>query len=293
MITAEQRELRKHYIGSSDSPAIVGVDPYRSAADVFLEKTGQADGFDGNEHTDRGNLLEPVLIEWFAQHVGRPLRTSGLFVTRTDCGELCANLDAFLPPCDLAPGGAVVECKTSVNRDEWGEAGTDEVPERVIVQTHHAMWMVGPPCRVAFVPVLLPGFRSFDFRVYRVDRNDELADAVAEQCRRFKREHVDALVPPSDFRPSIEVLKRVRREPGKVIPLADDLVDRWIAAKAAEKQAREDREQTEAELVGALRDAEAGSYSRGLVIYMETKRKGYTVEPCAYRSLRLKKAAKE
>ncbi len=39
-ITNRQRKLRQDHIGSSDMAAILGVDPWRTAYDVWLEKTG-------------------------------------------------------------------------------------------------------------------------------------------------------------------------------------------------------------------------------------------------------------
>jgi putative phage-type endonuclease len=284
-ITTEQRELRRKFIGSSDAPAILGVDPHRSAYDVYLEKTGQADGFEGNADTDRGTLLEPVLIQWAAQQLKGGL-VPCQFVVRPDAPALCANLDAFLRPCDDAPGGAVIEAKTATNADEWGDPGTDEVPDRVLIQTHHAMYLVG--CRLAFVPVLLPVFGRFDFRLYKVERNDELADVVAQRGIAFWREHVEPRVPPTGCLPSLEVLKRVRRQPNKIIPVPDELVDAVILTRAARKDAEESCKDAEVALLTALGDAEGGQYSRGSLSYLETKRKGYTVEATTFRSLRIK-----
>lgn len=282
MITEAQRQLRQKYIGSSDSPAILGVDPYRSAADVWLEKTGRADGFAGNANTDRGNLLEPVLLAWAERELGATLRRDRLFVHPGEI--LCANLDGF-------GEDFIVEAKTSTDPDEWGEPGTDEVPERVIVQTHHAMAVTG--FRLAYVPVLLPGYRSFDFRMYRVAYNADLGAAVAEAGERFWREHVQPAVRPDDFRPSLEVLKRVRREPNKVVPIDPSLVGFWERAKELKRNAEKREEEARRAILTALADAEGGDCGDGrTVTYLETKRKGYAVEDCTYRQLRLK-AAKE
>lgn len=40
-ITQKQREFRRSHIGSSDIAAILGKDPYKTAYDVWLDKTGQ------------------------------------------------------------------------------------------------------------------------------------------------------------------------------------------------------------------------------------------------------------
>lgn len=254
MISELQRETRKQYAGSSDAAAICGIDPYRSAGDVYLEKTGQAEGFAGNTNTERGNLLEPVLLTWAEQKLGSPLSRDQMCVDAS--GLLCTNFDA------LIGGDASVEAKTATDAMEWGDEGTDQIPERHVVQAHHG-FACRPSLRVCWVPVLLPGYRSLDFRMYRVDRNDELADAIAERCGHFMLHHVKLGIPPDDFKPSLEVLKRVRRKLNKVVPIADALVDRYIAAKAAAKQADDDAEEAQAAVIAALGDAEGGTFGDG------------------------------
>jgi putative phage-type endonuclease len=283
-ICAEQRELRKRYIGSSDAAAVCGLDPYRSAFDVWLEKTGQADGFEGNENTERGNLLEPVVLAWAQDKIGQPFKRDVMMVAPD--GLLVANLDGVGYP--KLSGDFIVEAKTSTSIDEWGEPGTDQVPERVTVQVHHQFAVAGPAYRLAYVPVLLPVFGRFDFRLYRVERSDELADVVAERGAAFMRDHVLRRVAPEGCLPSLEVLKRVRREPKSVVPVADELVDSFVALRAARLQAEKDEREAEKALLAALGTAEGGEFSRGMCTYFETKRKGYTVAETVYRSLKIK-----
>lgn len=291
MITQEQRQLRQQYIGSSDAAAVCGIDPHRSAADVWMEKTGQAEPFEGNEHTERGNLLEPVVLDWAEKEIGVGFSRDHMKVA--ECGLLAANFDGIhRDPLSLLSrlNPFVVEAKTTVNAEEWGEAGTDQVPERVIVQVHHQLYVAGQEYRIGYVPVLMPGFKSFDFRMYRVERDDDLAEAIAAKGREFMEKYVRLGIRPDDFRPSIEVLKRVRRQPNKTVEVPDDLVDQLVVARAAKSLAEKDVKDAEAALLAALGDAEAGSYAKGTVTYMETKRRGYTVEDTTYRTLRVKPA---
>lgn len=286
MITAEQRLLRADKIGSSDAAAILGLDPYRSAADVWLEKTGQADGFGGNEHTERGNLLEPAVRLWAGAKLGKLMHSDVNCVHPSRL--LAANLDAAVYDSIGRSVVEIVEVKTTVNCDEWGEAGTDQVPERVLVQVHHQFACV-PSATVAWVPVLMPGFQSFDFRMYRVERNDDLARMVERAGLDFMRRHVIPGVRPDDFKPSLEVLRRVRREPNKTVPVDDAVLDNYVTARAAKKQAEEIYERAQADLIAALGDAERGEGTAVVVTYMTTKRRGYTVAETECRHLRTKK----
>lgn len=259
-LTPEQREARRTMLGGSEISAVMGMDPYQSASDVYLIKTGQVADFEGNDSTDRGIRLEPVLLDFAQQELGVELERDVMIVHPS--GMLCANLDARAL-------GIVVEAKSSVNSDEWGTPGSDEIPERVIVQVHHQMALAGPDVRIGWVPVLLPGFKSLDFRIYRVDRDDRLADAIEKAGIDFMEKHVLAGIEPTDYRPSLEVLKRVRREPNKIVNLSDELVDALVIAKATAKQADDDVEAAQAAVLAALGDAEAGRYSRGVATYME------------------------
>lgn len=282
MITAEQKLCRVGRIGSSDAAAIMGLDPFRSAADVWLEKVGMVDGFEGNENTDRGNRLEPVLIQWAEDQLAEDFTSDRMFIHQSDA--LIANVDAI-----SLDGTAIIEAKTTVIEEGWGEAGTDEVPDRVQVQVAHQFVCI-PSARIAWVPVLLPGFKKFDWRLYRVERNSELCGIVEREGLGFVARFISPRIKPDDYKPSLEVLKRVRREPNKIIPVADEIVAQYVAAKQVERDAKKEADKAQACLLDAIGDAEGALYSSGTVSYILTKRKGYTVEPCEYRQLRVKPA---
>lgn len=279
MLTPEQLEARRKFLGSSECAAVMGLDPYRSASDIWLEKTGKTGDFVGNEATIRGTLLEPVLIEFAEMEIGVPLSHDVMFIDQE--GLCCANLDAH-------GDDFIVEAKTSVLADEWGQERTDEVPERVIVQCHHQFGVAGPQFKIAYVPVLLPGYRQLDFRLYIVPRNEELVEAVRASGHEFMRNFVLPRKQPDNYRPSLETLNRVRRTPGEIVLIADDIVDRWIAAKEISKAAEEAKQEAQAELISALGSAEGGQCSRGLVTFFEQTRKSYVVKESTYRVARLK-----
>ncbi len=283
MITELQRLTRKQFIGSSDAAAILGLDPFKSAADVFLDKTGQAADFEGNDATDRGTLLEPVILSWAEQQLEVVLERNVELVHPNNL--LAANLDSR-----FSARGWLVEAKSSVNAEEWGEPGTDQIPQRVIVQTHHQFVVAGPEYRVAWVPVLLPGFKSFDFRMYRIDRNDELAAMVEKSGVDFMQNFVLPNVRPHDYRPSIDVLKRVRRQPNKVIEISPKIALEWQFAREERLAAQESEEKATADLLAEMGDAEGATFPGGAITYLETTRKSYVVKESTYRTLRLKAA---
>lgn len=56
---------RYKYIGGSDLPIILGISPFKTRYDLLLEKAQiKENDFEGNEYTEYGNTLEPVIREY-------------------------------------------------------------------------------------------------------------------------------------------------------------------------------------------------------------------------------------
>ena len=290
MLTAEQAIERKKYLGSSEIAAVMGLDPFRSAGDIWLEKRGMLDRWEGNENTERGTLLEPVILDWAEGKLKKEFHRNVMKVHPS--GVLCTNFDALVEDDSMGLAWSYiesVEAKSTVSDEEWGNEGTDEVPPRVILQCHMGFACL-PTLRAAWVPVLMPGYRKFDFRLYRVERDEAIVEAVVSAGTNFMQQ-VREGVQPDKFSASIEVLKRVRREPGKIVEVDNALVGQWAASRQARLGAEKVEAAAEAALIAAIGDGDCAKHLGGLVTYTETKVKGHTkvVEPYSYRTLRMKK----
>jgi len=293
-ISAKQIEIRKKFIGSSDAAAVLGLDPYRTPFDVWADKTGriEATGLDpNNDAIDVGNWCEEAVLKWFANKRGLKL----ILNDENDRnrrqhanGIMAANFDAFVEGDVSQACEAKTHAVTSLYvSDQWGEEGTEEIPERVALQCQHQMAVV-PSLGIVHVPVLLGGV---GLRAYFSERNDELIRDMTDVMLNFWHEYVLKDSPPPDAVPSLSTVKKLRRVPNKIISLADDLVTNWIGAKETLKAAEEHKEDTILRLLRALGDAEAGSCALGIVTYYLSKpRLAYTVPAHpGFRSLRLSK----
>lgn len=291
-ITKEQREKRRLYLGSSDMAAImvdangVGLDPFKSSYDVWLDKIGAVDDFEGNEATDRGNLLEPVLLNWAERELGVPIIRDVMLVDKLGLPLAC-NLDGDCPSLD-----AIVEAKTcgdpakpmksdedsedgdEVGADdcEWGRAWTDQVPMRTVVQTHVGMSLSGR--KQAFIPLLSPGYKTFTFSMYIVRYDADLAKSICDAADAFWKNHVIPRIPPSNSKPSIEVLKRMRRVAGKTVTVPDDLARAFVETKEILKNIKAEATRAKIELLAAIGDAEAAEWAGGGFSYFEQGRAG-------------------
>lgn len=269
-ITPQQLAARRLRIGSSDAAAILGLDPFKSAYDVYLEKTEQVEADSDSEAAAVGNWLEPALCAWAAESFGAAIRQSPETYT-APCGILAANIDAI--DASDEPD-FFIEAKSTGLADQWGDDGTDQVPPRVVTQTAVAFACV-PSLRVAWIPVLI-GKHGLRRRLYRLERDDAIVQGVAEACRRFWREHVEAGAPPDGTVPNLDLLARIKREPESCVEIADaTLLDRFLAAKAEAKAAAEREDEAKALLIAALGPAESGRTADGrLVTYLQQTRRG-------------------
>ncbi|GIV50913.1 MAG: hypothetical protein KatS3mg038_1434 [Candidatus Kapaibacterium sp.] len=62
---------RRSFLGASDAPAILGLSPWRTAYEVWAEKTGRIDSWSGNAATSAGQLLEPAVLAWASEELRR------------------------------------------------------------------------------------------------------------------------------------------------------------------------------------------------------------------------------
>lgn len=283
MLTQEQRETRRKWLGSSDAAAIVGCNPYKTAYDVFLEKTYQTEEIEDNEAILIGNVLEPSILTWGASELGVEIELKPKMRSHGN-GFMAFNPDAL-----VRGKPEILEAKTagvlwSYLRD-WGDVGTDAVPEQYNIQCQHGMSVMGAEFKVAHVPALMGGV---GLRMYRVERDDELIGYLERLEEHFWREHVLKGLPPDDTIPTEDVIKRIRRVPKKTVAIDSTLVMTWEQAKEAASEAQKKADDAKALLLAALGDAEAGESEAGLVTYLEQTRKAYEVKESTYRVLRMK-----
>lgn len=287
MITPEQLELRKGKLGASDLPAVVlGSDGFKTAADVYLFKTGQVEDQPTTDAMARGNFLEGSVMRWAASVLGREIIPTILPTQMHPSGLLCANLDGLLK----YEGGKILEsfeAKTVGRPDEdWGLEMTDQIPERVQVQVA-GQFICVPTLEVVFIPVLMPFLK---LNIYRVERNTKLCEIVEQEGLRFMTDHVLKRVPPAST-PSMDVLKRIKRVPAKIVDVELSLYVADEIEQEKKKEAVKKADATRAALLAALGDAEGGRLSTGKVFtFLEYQRKGYTVASSSYRQFKPAKA---
>ncbi|MFV8598100.1 YqaJ viral recombinase family protein [Ralstonia pseudosolanacearum] len=162
--------VRKTGIGGSDAAAAVGLNPYKSQLELWLEKTGRdaelpkPDPTDTAEAVYWGTLLEPIVAAAYTQQTGHRVRKVNAVLQHPTIPFMLANLDREVVG---VPDVQILECKTA------GEFGArhwqDGVPEYVQLQVQHQLAVTGK--HAADVAVLLCGQA---LEVHRIERDDDL-----------------------------------------------------------------------------------------------------------------------
>lgn len=161
---------RRKFIGSSDAAAILGISPWRTPLDVFLDKIQPPAPVDPSRerYFTRGKRMEPYVLDLMAEE-------TGLVIVRRNQRYKDPRLDFIAAEIDAETADANIEIKTvsPFKSREWGEEQTDAVPVHYVAQAMHGLMVTGRD--LCIFGVLIGGD---DFRVYRVERDDETIAAM-------------------------------------------------------------------------------------------------------------------
>lgn len=236
-LTAEQLVLRKKHLGASESGAVLGLSPFQTPMDIYLKKTLDTEPEKPTSAMETGNRLEKAILDWAEDRLGWAIDRPNKTIVASD-GILSATPDGFIPDVDPDKNPPqLVDAKFSSRADEWGEEGTDSIPESYVVQMQHQMLVTG--ARLVWVPVLLMTYKSVDWRLYRVEANDQLQAVLRDRLIAWWNKHVVPRVPPDDFSVPLDVLKRLKRQPKSTVVLGDDALAAVTAYEMANDAAKE------------------------------------------------------
>jgi putative phage-type endonuclease len=213
--------VRKNGIGSSDAAAAVGLNPYKSQLELWMEKTGRdanlptPDPDDDSSPMFWGTLLEAFVATHYTKKTGHKIRRVNAVLQHPEYSWMLANLDREVM------GSAevqVLECKTAgMNGAKLWREG---VPEYVQLQVQHQLAVTGKAA--ADVAVLVCGN---EFRTYRIERDDELIARLIQLEAQFWQYVETDTAPPADGSDSADTALRALypQDCGTVLNLSDDV----------------------------------------------------------------------
>ena len=213
--------VRRQGIGSSDAAAAVGLNPYKSQLQLWMEKTGRdgalpvVDPSDDQSPMYWGTLLEPIVAAHYTRRSGHRVRRVNAVLQHPEHSWMLANIDREVVG---ASDVQILECKTA--GIHGARLWRDGVPEYVQLQVMHQLAVTGK--QAADVAVLLGGQ---ELQVFRIERDDTLIAQLVALEQQFWGYVERDQEPPADGSASAELALRCLypRDSGTTLDFSTDL----------------------------------------------------------------------
>lgn len=258
----EWLQLRKSGIGGSDASAILGFNRWKSAFQLYIEKTSETVEEIDNEFVYWGNVLEDIVAQEFAKRTGKKVQRVNRMLRHPNYPFMTANLDRR-----IVGEKAILECKTTstYNKDAWDG---EDIPAAYICQLQHYLAVTG--FDKAYIAVLIGG-NTFVWK--EVARDDEFIELMIDREKNFWENHVLANVPPvidGSTSASDLLAKMYPHDDGSAVMLdeqSNTLIEAIESIKTEEKQLELQRKEYENQLKMTLGESAEGHSDRFKVTY--------------------------
>jgi len=293
-LTKEQLAVRK--VGGSNVATILGLDPFKSAVELYHEKRGTLEPIDLSENlpVEAGNVLEDGIAELAARYMARAwnkpvkLRRCNLTLIHPKYDWLTVHIDR-----DVVGEERGVECKNVGWRAarNWGPSGTDEVPDYYLPQPMAYMLVKNYP-----VWTVAGYFGGAEMRLYDIQRDPDWDEIIITKTQEFWTCVQTGVPPELDLTGprALEIVKRVYRGTTGEIVVCDADTEHWrYVMQSAEKLASDYQKSADlakARLLAVMGEAAVLKFSDGASLERKLiMRKGFVVEPSEHIQARIKK----
>ena len=240
---------RRTGIGGSDIAALLGLSPYKTQVELWMDKTGRAPVVEPDdaqaERMHWGNVLEDIVARHYASLHDAKIQRINTMLRHPSYPAAIANVDRAVVTIGsrarwdegagrLLGADRVLEVKTAhalaAGSADWGEPGTDEVPQHYWVQCQWYLAITGLP--FADLAVLFGGQK---FAEYVMPADEGLHGDLLQRAQAWWQRHVIEDVPPQpNTEEDARALWRAHR-PGVEAAVGADVaaaVDEYRAIKA-------------------------------------------------------------
>ena len=264
-------DVRRNGIGSSDAAAAVGLSPYTSPLELWMEKTGRTPPEEVRPGQDDprywGTLLEPMVAAAYQERTGYKVRKVNAVLQHPTFPYMLANIDREVVG---NPEVQILECKTA------GEFGArlwkDGVPEYVQLQVQHQLAVTGKAA--ADVAVLLCGQQ---LEIHRIERDDEVIARLVVLETRFWEYVEKDLEPPADGSESAaKALRKLYRGNDTRLDFTGDeglgnAFDALVTLKDELEAMEDEAESLKQVIQQAMGDASKAVFAHGEVAFKRAK----------------------
>lgn len=184
MSKIEWLKHRQAGIGGSDASCIAGLNPWKSAIQLYMDKKEENPQEQKSLRMELGNRLEGLVAELFTEATGLKVRNVNGILKNYKYPFAIANIDRA-----IVGEKAFLECKTtnSYALKEWEEG----VPAHYEIQCLHYMAITGAThCYIAAL------IGNSDFIWHKIERDQETIDYLMQIERDFWENNIEKDVVP-------------------------------------------------------------------------------------------------
>lgn len=175
----EWLKYRKQGIGGSDAGAVCGLNPYRTAMQVYQDKTSEDIEEIDNEAMRQGREFEDYVARRFTEATGKKVRRANAMFYHEKYPFMLADVDRM-----VVGENAGLECKTAspYMAEQW-ENG--KIPLSYQIQCLHYMAVCNADAW--YIAVLIYGR---EFKYYKIERDEEMIEDLIRIEENFWQNHV-------------------------------------------------------------------------------------------------------
>ncbi len=243
-------KYRKQGIGGSDAGAVCGLNPYRTAIQVYYDKTSDLIEDVDNEAMRQGRELEEYVARRFCEASGKKVRRANAMFYDEKNPFMIADVDRM-----IVGENAGLECKTAspYSEEKWRD---DKIPLSYQLQCYHYMSVGNADSW--YIAVLIYGR---DFKYYKIERDDEVIENLIRIEKEFWNEYVlKQVIPDPDGSKTADVAiaERFKESKSITIPLTgfDERLERRQELLSLLEKIETEKRQIDQELKLYLGDAE-------------------------------------
>jgi putative phage-type endonuclease len=184
---------RNNGIGGSECAAAIGLSRYKSPLQVYLDKTTDDHSKQTTMQMELGTYLEPFLIQKYEEISGNKCEKPQERFVNSKCPWLFAHIDSWIKETNL-----ILEAKTTRFFDEdWGEDGTDFIPQEYLIQVAHYCIVCDEYKTVDGAEIIALSRSDSALRRYFYKRNKDLEDLIIEKTKDFWENNVLKQIAPA------------------------------------------------------------------------------------------------
>ncbi|EOS69487.1 hypothetical protein C818_02268 [Lachnospiraceae bacterium MD308] len=252
----EWLRYRKRGLGGSDAGAVCGLNPYRTAMQVYQDKTTDNIEDIDNEAMRQGREFEDYVARRFTEATGKKVRRANFMYYDEEHPFMLADVDRM-----IVGENAGLECKTAspYMAEKWADG---KIPMSYQIQCLHYMSVCNADAW--YIAVLIYGR---EFKYYRIERDEEMLADLIRIEEDFWENHVLKGVLPepdgSELADSViaEYYKKTRAEAVELTGFDEKLSRRQELLELIESMGTEKR-QIEQELKLFMGEAEIAENDR-------------------------------